>query len=380
MGSISQSITPHFYDKGGVNRPAGRAGATPLPFRTMKNTTFVVSLFLSCGLAIAQESKPAEAPKPAAAPAAPVAAPAPAAPLATIGKPLDYFETTELTTVATGQVFTEGPLWWNGKLLFCDLGGKISTIAPGESAPTVIRENADQPAGAALDLEGRLLITHMKGGSISRTAADGTVTTLIDTADGKKLGRCNDLVVRADGSIYATDFAGGADNRNLIRVAPDGKATILPSSFKSANGLAFSPDQSILYVADFGGKLLKAFDVAADGSVSNERVFIDFKDEYANASVRGNPDGVKVDSAGNVYCTGPGGIWVLSPKGEKLARLNMNNTNNIAFGGDDNKTLFICATTKVFSVKTKIAGAARKAAKPAEAKPASTPATPIEKK
>lgn len=344
----------------------------------MKNTTFVVSLILSCGLAVAQESKPAtDAPKPAAAPAAPAAAPAPAAPAATIGKPLDYFETTELTTLVTGQIFTEGPLWWNGKLLFCDLGGgKLSTIVPGEPAPTLFRDNADQPAGATLDLEGRLLVAHFRGGKVTRTAADGTVTTLVDTAGDQKLGQCNDVVVRADGSIYTTDFNGGADNRNIIRVAPDGKATVLPSSFKKANGLAFSPDQSVLYVADFAGRLLKAFDVTADGSLSNERVFIDFKDEYATPGVRGNPDGIKVDTAGNVYTTGPGGIWVLSPKGEKLARLNMNNANNIAFGGDDNKTLFICAATKVFSVKTKIAGITPKVVKPSTTKPAeSKPAT-----
>lgn len=344
----------------------------------MKTTTLIAFLTLTSGIAFGQAEK-AQQPAPPTAPKAPEA-PKPAEPLATIGKPLDYFETTELTTVSSGHIFTEGPLWWNGKLLFCDLGGsKISTIAPGETASTVFRDNAEQPAGAALDLEGRLLVAHFKGGKVTRTAADGTVSTLIDTADDKKLGQCNDLAVRSDGSIYTTDFRGGPDNRNIIRIAPDGKASILPSTFKGANGLAFSPDESVLYVADFFGKLLKAFDVAADGSLSNERVFVDFKDEYTSPTVRGFPDGIKVDTAGNVYTTGPGGIWVLSPKGEKLARLNMTNANNIGFGGDDNKTLFICATTKVFSVKTKIAGNPLKGTKPAAA-PAATPAaTPAAK-
>jgi gluconolactonase len=335
----------------------------------MKNTTFVVSLFLSCGLAIAQESKPAEAPKPAAAPAA--ATPAPATPAAPVGKPLDYFETTELTTVSTGHMWSEGPLWWNGKLLFCDLAdNKISTIAPGDAKAAVLKDNADKPAGAAVDGQGNLIIAHFSGGKangekttggkVTKLAADGTMTTILDSIDDKPVGPCNDFAVRADGTIYVTDFGGGKDNRNIIKIAPDGKATVVPSNFQQANGLALSPDETVLYVAEYRGQALKAFDVTADGSLSNERVFVDFKSDG-----NGRCDGLKVDEQGNVYTTGPGGIWVISPKGEKLARLDVKSAANLAFGGEDRKTLFICAGSKVLSVKTKIAGAARKAAKPA---------------
>lgn len=357
----------------------------------MKNTTFVVSLFLSCGLAIAQESKPAETPKPADAPktAAPATAPAPKVlpPIVTVGKATDYFESTELTKVASGHKFVEGPLWWNGKLLFCDLvDAKISTIAPGDSSAAVFRDQADRPAGAALDAQGRLIIAHFAGGKasgektfggkVTRTEADGTVTTILDSIDDKPLGPCNDFAVRSDGSIYVTDFGGGKDNRNIIKIGTDGKATVLPSTFRQANGLAFSPDETVLYVADYGARAVKAFDVAADGSISNERVFVDFKDDYTSTDVRGLPDGMKVDEAGNLYTTGPRGIWVISPKGERLAHLEVKGSANVAFGGEDRKTLFICAGQQILSVKTKIAGAARKTAAPAS----STPASPVQKK
>lgn len=332
----------------------------------MNTTTLIASLLLSAGFAFGQgtttpahepakptETKPENKPEPKQEPQAEVLAP--------FGKPLDFFETTALTKVATGQFFTEGPLWWNGKLLFCDLAKEtISTIVPGEASPTKFRDAADQPAGSALDTQGRLLIAHFKGGKVTRTEADGTVTTILDTVGDQKLGRCNDLAVRSDGTIYTTDFNGGKDGRNIIKVAPDGKAALLPSTFKAANGLALSPDQSVLYVADYGDKLVKAFDVVADGTLSNERVFVNFKDYYTSPKIRGNPDGLKVDEIGNLYTTGPSGIWVVSPKGELLARLDVANAANVAFGGDDRKTLFITAGTTIYSVKTKHAGAAPK--------------------
>lgn len=347
--------------------------------KTLKS--MIAVLVCSCGVAFGQgePAKPSDtAPKPLVqTPTPPTPPAAPKAPevVEPFGKVLDYFETTELTTVASGHMFTEGPLWWNGKLLFCDLAASsISTITPGKDASaTTFRDDADQPAGSALDLEGRLLVAHFKGGKVTRTAADGTVSIILETVADQKVGKCNDLVVRADGSIYTTDFSGGKDGRNIIRIAPDGKASILPSTFKASNGVAFSPDESVLYVADYGDKLVKAFDVVADGTLSNERVFVDFKAEKG----RGTPDGLKVDTAGNLYTTGPGGIWVVSSKGEKLARLDANNVSNMTFGGEDRKTLFITAGSKVYSVKAKHAGVAPKTAKPAAASPPT--ATPAKK-
>jgi gluconolactonase len=278
-------------------------------------------------------------------------------------------------------MWSEGPLWWNNKLYFCDLvAGTISTIAPGETKPTVIRENADRPAGAALDREGRLLIAHFSGGQklsekstggkVTRTEADGKVTTVLDNIDGKALGPCNDLAVRTDGTIYTTDFGGAKEGRNIIRISPDGKATVLPSTFEQANGLALSPDEATLYVAEYRGAAVKAFDVAADGSLSNERVLVDLKSEKGSGKNEGRCDGLKTDEKGNIYTTGPGGIWVVSPKGEKLARLDVHSAANLAFGGADRKTLYICAGSKILSVRTKFAGAAPHAIVP------STPAAP----
>jgi gluconolactonase len=358
----------------------------------MKYLTPVAFVLISTGLAFGQAT---EAPKPAAqpeapkAPAAPKPPSAPQAPAAPFGKPLDFFEGTEFTTVsADGHFFTEGPLWWNGKLYFCDLAGdSIGTVVPGAKAE-VIRNEATRPAGAAVDMQGRLLIAHFGGGMesgvtpkgektfggrVTRTELDGTITTILDSIDGKPMGPCNDLVVRADGSIYVTDFGGGKDGRSLIRIAPDGKTSILPSTFQSANGIAFSPDESVLYVAEYKTNAIKAFDVTTDGSLSNERVLVDLKDEPG----RGKCDGLKVDVQGNIYTTGPGGVWVISPRGEKLARLDTpGSLSNVAFGGADRKTLFITAGSKIYSVKTKIAGAASKAPATAPTPPAKPAAKP----
>lgn len=351
----------------------------------MKTTTIVATLLLSAGLSFGQEgAKPAPA---GPAKTEPAQAAHPVAPkpeeVAAFGKPLDYFETTDLTTVSTGHGWSEGPLWWNGKLYICDLAmSRISTITPGDTKATLFRDNADKPAGSAVDPQGRLIISHfsggkaaegkgtpakLSGGKVTRTEVDGTIATILDNIDGKPLGPCNDLAIRADGTIYTTDFGGAKENRNIIKIAPDGKATVLPSTFEQANGLALSPDESILYVAEYKGNAIKAFDVQADGSLSNERVFVDLKDERG----KGRCDGLKVDEKGNIYTTGPGGVWVVSAKGEKLARLNVSNAANVAFGGDDHKTLFICAGSKVYSVKTKIAGAQSKAmSAPAASAPA----------
>ncbi len=280
-------------------------------------------------------------------------------PKALIGKPNDYFESLEPETIAEGMRFTEGPLWWEGRLLYCDLGGDaIYSIKPGPGAkPEEFRRPADRPAGLALDTSGRLLATHFgpRGGTgkVTRRAKDGTVETLIDKAGESPVKQCNDLAVRSDGTFYFTDFGGGKDGRSLFRVGTDAKAELVKAEFKAANGVCLSPDEKTLYVADMGDNKIKAFDVGADGALANERVFADFKGDGGG----GSPDGMKTDVNGNLYTTGPGGIWVVSPKGDKLARLDQRGCSNLCFGGEDRRTMFITCGTKVLSVRTRHAGA-----------------------
>lgn len=295
--------------------------------------------------------------KPATAPAAPSTPAQPAKPEASESKPAigheAVFESAELTEVTTGFKFAEGPLWWGDKLVVCDLGGSVVyTFTPGkDEKPVVFRDASESAAGSTLDREGRLLLAHFAG-KITRTEKDGTVKVIADKCDDQPLGKCNDVVVRTDGTIYFTDFAGGKTGRSVLRIAPDGKVIACKGDFKAANGLTFSPDEKILYVADYGAKLVKAFDVAASGELSNEREFVNFKGEAGG----GTPDGMKVDTAGNLFTTGPGGVWVIKPDGTKLAKLPVRGMSNVAFGGADGKTLYITAGAKAYSVKVKVAG------------------------
>jgi gluconolactonase len=187
---------------------------------------------------------------------------------------------------------------------------------------------------------------------------------IANSFQGRRLNRPNDVVVKSDGSIYFTDPWTSPDVQQqwdlsfagVYRITPDlGTMTLLADDFLLPNGLAFSPDESIFYVDDLRRGHIRAFDMAANGTLARQtdRIFADLRGPDP-----GVPDGMKVDQEGNVYCGGAGGIYILDPKGKKLGRIvhGQNATTNIGFGGNDWKTLFFTTRSMLGSVNLKVAG------------------------
>ena len=275
----------------------------------------------------------------------------------------------------------EGPLWWKegGFLLFTDIhNSRRMKHMPGQ-APTVDLEPSNRANGLTRDQQGRLLSCEHDTRRVTRRELDGSLTVLANSFQGRRLNRPNDVVVKSDGAIYFTDpwsspaspeqwdltFAG------VYRLTPDlGTLSLLVDNFVFPNGLAFSPDESVLYVNDTRRGHVRAFDVQANGTLAgSDRVFADLR-----GSEPGVPDGMKVDVAGNVYCGGAGGIRIFDPQGKKLGRIvhGYPATTNIAFGGDDWKTLYFTSRTHLGSVNVKISGLPVPAAKNSDARLADT--------
>jgi gluconolactonase len=227
-----------------------------------------------------------------------------------------------------------------------------------------------QPTGQALavtyDRQGRLVATGWSSRTIWRLEPDGTQTVLASEYQGKKINTPNDLVVKSDGSIYWTDSASALSiaifspddlqrylpYQAVFRLSPDASSLApVADDYVSPNGLAFSPDESILYVNDIQARLIKAYDVQPDGSLANSRVFYEAKGDE-----RGAPDGMKVDSEGNVYCTGPGGIHVIDPRGNLLGRLLIPLSTNMCWGEADWRTFFVTNRTTTYRIRLNIPG------------------------
>jgi gluconolactonase len=195
---------------------------------------------------------------------------------------------------------------------------------------------------------------------LSRTEANGKVVTLVDRYQGKKLNSPNDLAVKSDGSIYFTDPPYGIEAKQeelgfygVYRLAPDGKLTLLAKDMIRPNGIAFAPDESKLYVSDSQENYIRVFDVKPDGTVSNGRIFAELKDP----SQPGTPDGLKVDTQGNVYSPGAGGLWIFSPAGELLGKIAVPEVvTNLAWGESDRQTLYITASPSVYRIRLPIPG------------------------
>jgi sugar lactone lactonase YvrE len=266
--------------------------------------------------------------------------------------------------VAGGFSFTEGPVWRGDHLLFSDIPrNRIIRLRLLQEGPevTTFRSPSGNPNGQTLDRLGRLLTCEHSGRRVVRTEIDGTITVLAEFYQNKRLNSPNDIVVRSDGSVYFTDphFGLGLPPRwkelsfnGVYRISPHGELVLLADDFDMPNGLAFSPDESILYVNDSFRGHIRAFDVANDGSISNGRLFAELK-----GNEPGGPDGMKVDREGNVYCTGPGGIWVTNPAGKHLGRIFMpEGPANFNWGDSDWKTLYITAKTSVYRLGLLIAG------------------------
>jgi gluconolactonase len=260
----------------------------------------------------------------------------------------------------------EGPLWWKegGYLLFSDINtSKRMKYTPGQGV-TVFEEKTNGANGLTRDLQGRLLACEHESRRVTRKERDGSLTVIANSFQGRRLNRPNDVIVKSDGAIYFTDPWSSPLPREqwdltfsgVYRVSPDlGTVTLILDDMLFPNGLAFSPDEKLIYIDDLSRGHIRAFELAANGTLAKQtdRVFADLRGPEP-----GVPDGMKVDVAGNVYCGGAGGIYILDPTGKKLGRIvhGQPATTNIGFGGDDLKTLYFTSRSHLGSVNIKIPG------------------------
>jgi gluconolactonase len=280
--------------------------------------------------------------------------------------------------VATGFQFTEGPVWHpDGYLLFSDPNANTIYRWSPDGQVSVFRAKSGyagadvglykQPGsnGLTLDPQGRLTIDQHGERRVVRLERSGVVTTLADRYEGKRLNSPNDLVYRSDGALYFTDppFGLPAAHDDPRRELPysgvfllkDGRLSLESRELAGPNGLALSPDEKSLYVGDWdpARKVVLRYEVAAGGALSPGRPFLDLTAEPGDDAI----DGIKVDTTGNVYVCGPGGLWIASPAGRRLGLLRLpEDPHNIAFGGDDGRTLFIAAQTSVYRVRLAVEG------------------------
>jgi gluconolactonase len=273
----------------------------------------------------------------------------------------------ELATGFGGELGpAEGPVWIKeGRyLLFSDIhASKRIKYTPGQAGTTVFAEKTNGANGLTRDLQGRLIACEHESRRVTRQELDGSITVIANSFQGKRLNRPNDVVVKSDGSIYFTDPGANilANQWDLTvsgvyRVSADlGTMTLLLDHFVQPNGLAFSPDERVLYVIDSRRRQIFAYDMLPNGTVAkqSERLFADL-----GGPEPGSPDGMKVDVAGNIYSGGGGGIYVLDAAGKRLGRIVHGKpaTTNIGFGGDDWKTLFFTTRDSLGAVNVKIAG------------------------
>ena len=282
---------------------------------------------------------------------------------------------------AEGFVWSEGPVWFQDAIVFSDVPQNViyrwksgderaaRFIEPsGMLTPRPgFREQGSN--GLATDAAGRLLLCQHGERRVARLNADGTQTALADQFEGKRFNSPNDLAVRSNGDIYFTDPPYGLEKGNdsplkeltwngVYRIAKDGAVSLLLKDLTFPNGIAFSPDEKILYVAvsDPQRTVVMAYDVQPDGGVGAGRVFFDAQ-PLRSETRKGGCDGLKVDAKGHVFTTGPGGVLILSPAGKHLGSiLTGQPTANCGWGGDGS-TLYITANMFLARVKTATKGA-----------------------
>jgi gluconolactonase len=276
----------------------------------------------------------------------------------------------QIERLATGFIFTEGPLWHRRDkyLLFSDMPGDHLRRWSQKDGVTTFRKPCNKSNGLTWDLQGRLIVCEHASSHLTRTEPDGKITVLASHHAGKELNSPNDVVAKSDGAVYFSDPTYGRKPhfglprepelsfRGLYRLTPDGKTlTLLADDFGQPNGLCFSLDEKVLFVNDTDNQHIRAFDVKADGTLANSRVWAKTVGEG-----QGAPDGMKIDSKGNIYCCGPGGIHVFAPDATSLGVIKMPEyVANFCFGDDDLRSLFITASTSVYRIRVATPGAAQ---------------------
>jgi gluconolactonase len=276
----------------------------------------------------------------------------------------------KLEKLAGDLGFTEGPVWIaaGGYLVFSDIpGDELKRWSPAGGLAS-FRRPSRNANGNTVDAAGRLITCEHSGRRVALLEADGTLRTLVDSFEGRKLNSPNDAVVRRDGSIYFTDPDYGLKNKPgtrekegkeqpgnyVYRHDPKtGRTTALVKDFSHPNGLAFSPDETRLYIADSGApKHLRVFNVAADGTLTDGKVFYTLD--------AGVPDGIRVDRDGRIWTTAGDGVHILAPDGRRIGKILVPEAPaNLAFGGADGRTLFITARKSLYSIRVEVAGAGR---------------------
>ena len=271
----------------------------------------------------------------------------------------------EIEELGNGYTVAEGPLWWReeGYLLFNEVRGNRRRKWSPRHGVTLLQEPSNNANGLTRDPKGRLLLCEGGANRVTRVEPDGEIIVVANNYQGTRLNRPNAVVVKSDGSIYFTDPGSPdpelpLDFSGVYRVSPDlGSITLLVRNIVFPNGLAFSPDESVLYIDDYRVGHIRAFDVQPNGmlNLASDRVFCKLREPRPFGP--DGPDGMKVDVEGNVYCTGPGGVWVIDRSGQHLGTiLTGAQTTNVGWGGEDWKTLFITTFDALYRIQLNIAG------------------------
>jgi gluconolactonase len=259
----------------------------------------------------------------------------------------------------TGFQFVEGPVWKErvGLLLSDIYPSTIYQWSEGDSTISIYLKPSDSSNGLTFDHQRNLILTQMQKRRIARQEPNGTITPLVSTYSGKRFNSPNDIVVSSSGAIFFTDPdfnvpAGQTRElsfKGIFRLSPSGRLQVIDSTFDKPNGICFSPDESRLYVNESAQQKIYVWDVVNDSTFTNKRLFYTIPQT-------GYADGMKVDSSGNVYCAGPGGIWVVSPSGSYLTLIVTPQTpSNCAWGDADRRTLYITAQTSVYRIRPGVA-------------------------
>jgi gluconolactonase len=294
--------------------------------------------------------------------------------------------------VKGGFGFTEGPVWMtegkSGYLLFTDIPGNVVWKLTPDGKASVYLENVGYQGpeawrwggiqnngfdrndarfeefsmigadGLTVDRQGRLILATFAGRSLMRIEKNGKRTILTDKYEGHRFGGPNDVVVKSDGAIYFTDTYGSFRLREKdprkeldftgVYMWKDGKLSLLVKDMPMVNGLAFSPDEKYLYVNGSRENYVNRYEVKPDGTLTNGKLFIDLSKE----TERGITDGLRVDTKGNLYETGPGGVWIISPDAKHLGTIRApEQATNVGFGDPDRKTLYIAARTGIYKIR-----------------------------
>jgi gluconolactonase len=286
----------------------------------------------------------------------------------------------KLEKIADGFAWVEGPVWnrAGGYLLFSDIpNNSVIKWKEGEGTSLFLKPSGytgkepfpgREPGsnGLTFDRSGRLVLCEHGDRRITRLEADGSKTTLVDRYQGKRLNSPNDVVFKSNGDMYFTDPPFGLpgsfedpnkelDFQGVYRLSTDGTLTLLTRDLKAPNGIAFSPDEKILYLSDSARRVWMAFDVKEDGTLAAGRVLLDASE--LGKDKPGVPDGLKLDRKGNLFGGAPGGLYVIAPDGTLLGRIDFGVATGNCAWGEDGSTLFITSNTAIYRLRLSTQGA-----------------------